>query len=181
MFFKSTLTVPKIKDLVNSSEQKYQKIYNSLLPNGIQSTNSNSTSYIQFNGASAGIPNTIYVTANTGGVQLNSGATAWSAASDVRLKNVTGKYDNALADIAQIEPIKFTWKSDTKNTPQVGVLAHTVKEVVPEAVDSQTLVRSEDTTEYLSVRYTELIPLMIASIQELKAEIDSLKQQLASK
>lgn len=30
MFFKSTLTVPKIKDLVNSSEQKYQKIYNTL-------------------------------------------------------------------------------------------------------------------------------------------------------
>jgi hypothetical protein len=144
-------------------------------------SNSNSTSYIQFNGASAGIPNTVYVTANTGGVQLNSGATAWTSASDARLKNVTGKYDNALADIAQIEPVKFTWKSDTKNKPQVGVLAHTVKAVVPEAVDSQTLVRSEDTTEYLSVRYTELIPLMIASIQELKAEIDSLKQQLASK
>jgi hypothetical protein len=32
--------------------------------------------------------------------------------------------------------------------------------------------------EYLTVRYTELIPLMIASIQELKAEVDSLKQQL---
>jgi len=45
MFFKSTLTVPKIKDLVNSSEQKYQKIYDTLLPNGSQSTNSNSTSY----------------------------------------------------------------------------------------------------------------------------------------
>lgn len=30
MFFKSTLTVPKIKDLVNSSEKKYQKIYDTL-------------------------------------------------------------------------------------------------------------------------------------------------------
>jgi len=27
MFFKSTLTVPKIKDLVNSPNQKYQNIY----------------------------------------------------------------------------------------------------------------------------------------------------------
>lgn len=27
-FFKSTLTVPKIKDLVNSSNQKYENIYN---------------------------------------------------------------------------------------------------------------------------------------------------------
>lgn len=30
MFFKSTLTVPKIKDLVNSPNQKYQNIYEAL-------------------------------------------------------------------------------------------------------------------------------------------------------
>ena len=30
MFFKTTLTVPKIKDLVNSPNQKYQDIYNTI-------------------------------------------------------------------------------------------------------------------------------------------------------
>lgn len=30
MFFKSTLTVPKIKDLVNSPNQKYQNIYDAI-------------------------------------------------------------------------------------------------------------------------------------------------------
>ena len=30
-FFKSTLTVPKIKDLVNSPNQKYQNIYDTIL------------------------------------------------------------------------------------------------------------------------------------------------------
>jgi len=30
MFFKSTLTVPKIKDLVNSPNQKYQNIYDTI-------------------------------------------------------------------------------------------------------------------------------------------------------
>lgn len=30
MFFKATLTVPKIKDLVNSSNQKYQNIYDTI-------------------------------------------------------------------------------------------------------------------------------------------------------
>lgn len=30
MFFKSTLTVPKIKDLVNSPNQKYKNIYETL-------------------------------------------------------------------------------------------------------------------------------------------------------
>lgn len=33
MFFKSTLTVPKIKDLVNSPNQKYKNIYETLSNN----------------------------------------------------------------------------------------------------------------------------------------------------
>jgi hypothetical protein len=33
MFFKSTLTVPKIKDLVNSPNQKYQHIYDTISHN----------------------------------------------------------------------------------------------------------------------------------------------------
>jgi hypothetical protein len=33
MFFKTTLTVPKIKDLVNSPNQKYQNIYDTLSHN----------------------------------------------------------------------------------------------------------------------------------------------------
>ncbi len=39
MFFKTTLTVPKIKDLVNSPNQKYQNIYD------IISNNSSSVGY----------------------------------------------------------------------------------------------------------------------------------------
>jgi hypothetical protein len=37
LFFKSTLTVPKIKDLVNSPNQKYQNIYDTLLHNNTSS------------------------------------------------------------------------------------------------------------------------------------------------
>ena len=39
MFFKSTLTVPKIKDLVNSPNQKYQNIYDTI-SNNTNSSNS---------------------------------------------------------------------------------------------------------------------------------------------
>lgn len=53
-FFKNTLTVPKIKDLVNSPNQKYQDIFNTishsnnsytsidLLPSAIENTGGNS-------------------------------------------------------------------------------------------------------------------------------------------
>lgn len=36
MFFKSTLTVPKMKDLVNSPNQKYQNIYDTIMHNSPQ-------------------------------------------------------------------------------------------------------------------------------------------------
>jgi hypothetical protein len=114
---------------------------------------------------------------NGAGTYMSWGATSWSGSSDARLKTVTGTYTNALADIAKIEPIKFTWKNDETNTPHVGVIAQSVESVVPEAISKSQAIEGDD-TEYLGVRYTELIPLMIASIQELKAEVDSLKQQL---
>jgi len=108
------------------------------------------------------------------GVYLGNGATSFSTYSDVRLKNITGKYETPLADIAKLDAIKFTWKNDTENKPCVGVSAQSVETVIPEAIDRSTNFNAEsDTTEYLSVKYTELIPLMIASIQELKAINDT--------
>jgi hypothetical protein len=132
-----------------------------------------SQSYVWYVGSNSNIKggtsyNTLTCTAGgtSGGVSLTSGATAWVSASDSRLKNVTGTYTTALADIAQIQPVKFTWKDDETNKPQVGVIAQSVQAVVPEAIDTVRHSK-EDETDYLGVRYTELIPILIASIQEL--------------
>ena len=64
LFFKSTLTVPKIKDLVNSSNQKYQHIYDTLshkndLPNSCYTeidllpSNSNNSNLLNENGTNS--------------------------------------------------------------------------------------------------------------------------------
>jgi len=119
----------------------------------------------------------------TGGVNLTNGATSWSGNSDMRLKNKTGDILNALEDINKIEPLKFTWKYGPDNNPHVGVSAQSVQNVVPEAIDMGVDVerqREGDETEYMKVRYTELIPLSIAAIKELKAEVESLKAEIAS-
>ncbi len=117
----------------------------------------------------------------SGGVRLNNGATSWSAISDMRLKTVTGTYTNALQDLAKIQAIKFTWKHDQSNTPQVGVSAQSVELAVPEAIStSRNIATPDDETDYLAVRYTELIPLMIASIQEQQALITSLTARIAA-
>ena len=129
---------------------------------------------------------TITFMSNSNGVTLTTGATAWAAASDERLKDVTGTYDNALLDISKIKPIKFTWKQHAENGPQVGVIAQSVVGVVDEAIS--TIAYPTDQNEYLSVKYTELIPISIAAIQELGIKlqaamdrITALETQLASK
>ena len=133
--------------------------------------NANNTSYYHTVGPNQNGAFTIYRAGDYAGVYLGWGNTSWTANSDSRLKNVTGTYTNALADIAQIQPVKFTWKSDETNTSHVGVIAQSVQGVVPEAISQSKLPNTEDETEYLGVRYTELIPLMIASIQELSTLI----------
>jgi hypothetical protein len=132
----------------------------------IQLTDSVANDYF-VGGASA----ELYVICNTAGVKLTNGATSWSSNSDSNLKNVTGTYTNAIADILQIEPVKFTWKDDENNAPQVGVIAQSVQKVIPEAVN----VGADG---YLSVRYTEIIPLLVASIQEQQALIETLTTRL---
>tara|TARA_Y100000593_G_scaffold76587_1_gene141597 strand:+ start:72 stop:2411 length:2340 start_codon:yes stop_codon:yes gene_type:complete len=119
----------------------------------------------------------------SGGVRISNGSSSWSTVSDMRLKDKTGDITNALVDIAKIEPIKFTWKSDANKTPQVGVSAQSVENVVPEAISKnreQDLEKQGDTTEYMGVRYTELVPLCIAALKEAKVKIETLETKVAA-
>jgi hypothetical protein len=107
-------------------------------------------------------------TNNTNGVVLNVGATSWSAYSDIRLKNITGKITDALTNVLTLSPIRFTLKSDDTKKERIGLIAQEIQKILPEAVDS-------DDKGMLSVRYTEIIPLLVASIQEQQAQIEELK------
>ena len=84
-----------------------------------------------------------------------------------------------MEDIQKIQPVKFTWKKNPETGNCVGVTAQSVREVVPEAVG--TFTDNDDGQEYLNVKCTELIPLLIASVQALNKEVEKLKAQLATK
>jgi hypothetical protein len=58
-FFKSTLTIPKIKDLVNSPNQKYENMYN-IIKSGSTSSNSNSNSNSNSSSSNYGSTTTDY-------------------------------------------------------------------------------------------------------------------------
>jgi hypothetical protein len=113
-----------------------------------------------------------------GGVYLNgASATSWSAVSDSRLKENLTPINNALTKVASLSAVvgNYTW--DESKTKKPFLIAQEVQAVLPEAVTYSQAIK-DDSTEYLSLSYTEVIPLLVAAIKELKTEVDSLKQQL---
>ena len=111
-----------------------------------------------------------------GGVSLAYNGTSWTSLSDERLKNVIGKLENACDAVDQLKAFRFSWKYDTNNKPKVGLSAQSVATVLPEATSfMNNPVDKKDKTEYIGVNYTEIVPLLVAAIQELNAEIRKLK------
>jgi hypothetical protein len=118
----------------------------------------------------------------TGGVQLTRNATAWSSYSDERLKNINSDIDSALNKILTLRAVNFSWKTDLENKENFGLIAQDVEKVFPQVIDKSKLPskpteEQNDETEYLSVKYTELIPVLVKAIQELSAKVSALENK----
>jgi hypothetical protein len=101
-------------------------------------------------------------------------ATSWTFNSDERLKDIEGEIKNALDKLGVIRAVYYRWKNDEAQERQVGVIAQEVQTVLPEAVDVPEIETNEDgTTNYWGVGYTDLIPLLIASVKELNAKVEA--------
>ena len=111
----------------------------------------------------------IYVTANTNGVYLAVGGTSWTANSDERLKDIIEPINNAVAKVGSLRSVIGKFKNDETNTRRSFLIAQDVQAVLPEAVDASNPDR-------LGVAYSEVIPLLVAAIKELAAEVNALKK-----
>ena len=113
--------------------------------------------------------NTFYVLNHSStGVSIASGGTSWSAVSDERLKDIIEPISNAIAKVGSLRSVIGKYKNDETNIRRSFLIAQDVQSVLPEAVDSSK-------PDELGLRYTEVIPLLVAAIQELTAEVNALK------
>jgi hypothetical protein len=101
------------------------------------------------------------------------GATSWTAASDERLKDIIEPITDAATKVASLRSVIGKYKSDAEGTRRSFLIAQDVQLVLPEAISTHK--NEGDDTDYLGVSYTDVIPLLVAAIKELKAEIDTLK------
>ena len=87
---------------------------------------------------------------------------------------LTGSLDT----ICNLEGVRYNWKY-RNDTPQLGVIAQQVEQYVPEIVKEMELpLHATDDAKYKTVQYEQLIPHLIESIKELRAELEEVKRQL---
>jgi len=94
--------------------------------------------------------------------------------SDIRLKKDIEELPYGLKQILQLDPKIYGWKDDRNGgSKSLGLIAQEVRKIIPEIVHEK-----DNAEKSLSLRYTELVPVLIGAVQELNAENDSLKSQL---
>jgi len=131
---------------------------------------------------SAGAENTI--TFDTGGAAYKPGGGSWSSPSDVRLKNNVRDYEKGTAELMQVRVRE--WEHNGKGGLQagskgLGVVADEIELVLPNTVhtyEGKLNPEDEETTDIKSVNPTEITWLMVKTIQEQQAVIESLTARI---
>jgi hypothetical protein len=125
-------------------------------------------------------------------IGTTGGTVVGSQTSDERLKDIAGPVSYGLNEVLSLEPIAFTMKDDP-SIAKIGFSAQQVQPIVPEAVyDTKECIdgytENEETKEQipnsdrtkLAMEYTQLIPVLVNAVKELKAELDTVKAELAT-
>jgi len=101
-----------------------------------------------------------------------------TTASDKNLKENVEALPYGLDDVMKMRAVEFDWKKDKANGKErghdIGVIAQEMEEVIPEVVKEYEGLQGKD--NFKAVDYSKLVPVLIKSIQELKAEIEELKK-----
>jgi hypothetical protein len=114
---------------------------------------------------------------SVGNISTSASATAYNTSSDYRLKENVVALTGALDRVDQLNPSRFNFIADADTTVD-GFLAHEVADVVPEAITGEKdAVDDEGNPIYQGIDQSKLVPLLVGAIQELRAEIEQLKNQ----
>jgi len=113
--------------------------------------------------------------------QIGMVAPFFNTPSDENLKTIHSKVSNALSGLCKLTPIKYTYNNKYLSLQtqklSIGLIAQEVEVDFPEVVTSSTLFDGDD-TEYKSLDYSKLIPVLIQAIKELNEKVDLLTSKL---
>jgi hypothetical protein len=99
---------------------------------------------------------------------------SYGTISDIKFKENVVDATPKLDDILKLKVRNFNLIGEEQK--QIGFIAQEFEEVFPSMVDVS--IDKETEEEYKSIKTSVLIPMLVKAIQELKTEIDSLKNQI---
>jgi hypothetical protein len=102
------------------------------------------------------------------GVYVTNGGTSWTGTSDERLKTDLIPITNGLQKVNSLRSVTGRFKTDEEGISRSFLIAQDVQAVLPEAVNTLN-----DELGTLGLAYTDVIPLLVASIKELKTLNDT--------
>ena len=106
-----------------------------------------------------------------GGIEgSNQTSVVYNTSSDYRMKKNIKPLENGLERLSKLKPVKFDWKLNDESTE--GFIAHEVQDIFPDAISGE-----KDGEDMQGMDYGRITPLLVAAIQELKAEIEILKNK----
>jgi len=142
------------------------------LSNGSSAWAAGSYSYVV-----SGTSSFFAVSNTSGGVYLNgSSATSWTAVSDETRKVIIEDITDGLNKVSTLRAIIGRLKTDDNTIRRPYLIAQDVQKVLPEAVS-----QSEDKEgPVLGLSYTEVIPLLVASIKELNNLVTAQATEIAA-
>ena len=110
-----------------------------------------------------------------GNIRTNGSSTAYNTSSDYRLKENVVAMSGATERLKQLNPSRFNFIADADTTVD-GFLAHEVQDVVPEAISgTKDAIDADGNPEYQGIDQSKLVPLLVATIQELEARLTALE------
>ena len=115
---------------------------------------------------------------NVGSISISGSLTTYNVSSDRRLKENIAPLTTGLASVLSLKPSQYNYKADPTTLIQ-GFIADELQSVVPHAVTGVANgIDKNGKPVYQGVDVSFLIPFLVSAIQELKAELDSVKAEL---
>ena len=110
-----------------------------------------------------------------GYISYGNTSTSYNTSSDYRLKENVADITGATDRLKQLNPVRFNFIADADTTVD-GFIAHEVATVIPEAISGEKdAVDDDGNAVYQGIDQSKLVPLLVATIQELEARITALE------
>jgi hypothetical protein len=176
---------------INGVNLSYSDLEGSL-PSSSKWTQLNNNIYYNDGNVGININNPIEKLDVNGNIRSSGSITSFASFSDERLKDREGNIENPIDIVDKLQGFYYRPNKTANNLGiqgnkrELGISAQDVQKILPELVniapadmayDEEKNIISKTGSNYLTVNYEKMIPLLIESIKELNKNINDLKKE----